>query len=625
MGRPYAEEMDRLPEAYRRARRAPIETLSGFVRGAAGRPLYAVGSGGSFSAATLASALHQRAGAMSRCLTPLEFEGLGGIGGDSHVMIITAGGNNRDVLAAFEAAVRYEPAGICIVCSRTGSRLARRASGEGGVVIHEDDAPAGGDGFLATNSLVSAMVWLARAYVGLPLPYEIPAFARLAGGADTAALHGRDSLVILYDAWGKAAAVDAESKLSEAGLVCSQVSDYRNFAHGRHNWLDKNRNTGIVALVTPDCSALAKRTLGLVPGYAPAVALRTAFDGPAASIDLTIQVMLMVGSLGAAAGIDPGRPGVPDFGRRMYGIGIRPAGPGGLGDLEQLALRRKFGSPGSGGAEARGRVSALRRFVDRMGAQRFGAAVFDYDGTLCDPERRSSGPSARTGSLLARLVRRGVAVGVATGRGRSVRGQLRRLLPDRYHGKVLIGYYNCSEIGSLADDRIPDPGRITDARLGEACEALRSRGELRGIRVTGRPLQVTLESPGMDAARVRRHVGGGVKVVESDHSVDLLAPGVSKLALFEAVRARLPPGLSVLCVGDKGRPPGDDHELLGTAHSLSVGEASGDASSCWNLLPTGTAGEAGVLEYFNGSAISGGAFTVGNLLGRRAGGARRAR
>ena len=617
MGRPYEKEMGRLHEAYGHARRAPIGALSEFVYEAAGRPLYAVGSGGSFSAATLASALHQRAGAISRPVTPLEFEGLGGIEKGACVMIITAGGGNSDVLAAFEAAVRYGSARICVVCSRTGSRLARRAAKERRATVQEADIPTGADGFLATNSLVSTMVWLSRAYAGLPLPYDVPEFFRLGGRADTSALRGR-SLVILYDAWGKTAAVDAESKLSEAGLACSQISDYRNFAHGRHNWLDKNRGTGIVALVTPDCEALARRTLRLVPSYAPVVALRTDFDGPAAAVDLTVQVMLMVGSLGAAAGIDPGRPGVKDFGRKMYSLNVRPAPPEALSETEQIALRRKFGSIGSG-AEAKRRASALRRFADRMGAQRFGAAVFDYDGTLCDPQRRSSGPSAKTGALLARLVRGGVQVGVATGRGKSVRVQLRKLLPSRYHGKILVGYYNSSEIASLADDGVPRQGGKTDARLSEACGILRSSGALRGVRTTVRPLQITVESADL-AETIRRHVGDRVKTVESDHTVDLLAPGVSKLALFERMRAGLRPGLSVLCVGDKGRPPGNDSELLGTAHSLSVGEASADASSCWNLLPPGMSGEAGVAEYFKKCKIRGGSFAMGDLLGRRVGG-----
>lgn len=617
MGRPYEKEMGRLHEAYGHARRAPIGALSKFVSEAAGRPLYAVGSGGSFSAATLASALHQRAGAISRPVTPLEFEGLGGIEKNAYVMLITAGGGNSDILAAFEAAVRYRPAGVCVVCAKTGSRLARRASKERGAAVHEADIPTGKDGFLATNTLVSTMVWLARAYAELPLPYDVPEFARLAGPTDASALRGRP-LVILYDAWGKTAAVDAESKLSEAGLACSQISDYRNFAHGRHNWLDKNRGTGIVALVTPGCEALARRTLGLVPGYAPAAVLRTDFDGPAAALDLTVQVMLMVGSLGAAAGIDPGRPGVPDFGRKMYGLKARPAEPEGLGDLEQLALRRKFGSPGSG-AEAKRRIAALRRFVARMGAQRFGAAVFDYDGTLCDPQRRSSGPSAKTCALLARLVRGGAAVGVATGRGKSVRAQLRKLLPDRCHEKILVGYYNCAEVSALSDDRVPDPYRKADARLSEAYGILRSSGALRGVKTTARPLQVTIESADFGAETVRRHVGDRVKTVESDHTVALLAPGVSKLAMLDAVRAGLRPGLSVLCVGDKGRQPGNDYELLGTAHSLSVGEASADASSCWNLLPPGVSGEAGLAEYFKKCRIRDGSFAMGDLLARRGG------
>ena len=608
MGRPYEKEMGRLHEAYGHARREPIGALSKFVSEAAGRPLYAVGSGGSFSAATLASALHQRAGAISRPVTPLEFEGLDGIEKKSYVMIITAGGGNSDILAAFEAAVRYRPAGVCVVCAKTGSRLARRASKERGAAVHEADIPTGKDGFLATNSLVSTMVWLARAYAGLPLPYDVPEFSRLGGRADTSALSGR-SLVVLYDAWGKTAAVDAESKLSESGLACSQISDYRNFAHGRHNWLDKNRGTGIVALVTPDCDALARRTLALVPSYAPAVELRTDFDGPAAAVDLTVQVMHMVGSLGAAAGIDPGRPGVRDFGRKMYSLNVRPAAPPRLSETEQLALRRKFGSTGSG-AVAKRRTAALRRFADRVGEQRFGAAVFDYDGTLCDPQRRASGPSAKTCALLTRLVRGGVAVGVATGRGKSVRVQLRKLLPDRCHAKILVGYYNCSEIASLADDGVPDLGGKMDARLSEACGILRSNGMLRGVRMTARPMQVTIESADFGAETVRHHVGDRVKTVESDHTVDLLAPGVSKLALFERMRAGLKPGLSVLCVGDKGRPPGNDWELLGTAHSLSVGDASADESSCWNLLPPGMSGEAGVAEYFKKCRIRGGSFTM---------------
>lgn len=55
----------------------------------------------------------------------------------------------------------------------------------------------------------------------------------------------------------------------------------------------------------------------------------------------------------------------------------------------------------------------------------------------------------------------------------------------------------------------------------------------------------------------------------------------------------MPGRLKAACTGGKGRKPGNDHELLGTRHSLSVDEASDDPSSCWNLLPHGMSGPEG--------------------------------
>ncbi len=36
---------------------------------------------------------------------------------------------------------------------------------------------------------------------------------------------------------------------------------------------------------------------------------------------LLVQSMCAVGVLGEQSGIDPGRPGVADFGRKLYGMG----------------------------------------------------------------------------------------------------------------------------------------------------------------------------------------------------------------------------------------------------------------------------------------------------------------
>ena len=333
MGKAYAEELGILSQTYDWAARTPIGAITRFVRRSAGVPLYVVGSGGSLSAAAFASLLHQRTGTMSRCLTPLELLEFDNMDRNCAVLLISAGGGNVDITSAFDKATGLGPDTLGILCASTDNGLTRRARGHGDIMVHAAGLPSGRDGFLATNTLLATKVWLARAYAADSL---------MVGGRTAAAsellydgmtnesfakrmsnmllpLRDRDTVVILHDGWGSSAAIDAESRFAESGLAGVQVADYRNFAHGRHNWLDKNRErTGVIALVTPRCTRLATRTLHLLPEYAPSVVLRSGFDGPAASLNLLVKVMHTVRFFGEVRGIDPGRPRVAPFGRKMH-------------------------------------------------------------------------------------------------------------------------------------------------------------------------------------------------------------------------------------------------------------------------------------------------------------------
>ena len=60
MGRPYVEELSRLAETYNWALSAPVEALSNAVRSASSHPLVAVGSGGSYTTAQFAAAVHRQ-------------------------------------------------------------------------------------------------------------------------------------------------------------------------------------------------------------------------------------------------------------------------------------------------------------------------------------------------------------------------------------------------------------------------------------------------------------------------------------------------------------------------------------------------------------------------------------
>lgn len=91
----------------------------------------------------------------------------------------------------------------------------------------------------------------------------------------------------------------------------------------------------------------------------------------------------------------------------------------------------------------------------------------------------------------------------------------------------------------------------------------------------------------------------GVTVLRSSHSVDILAPGVSKRTLVSRVRDVVGDAepAQVLCIGDRGRWPGNDFTLLSELFSLSVDEVSPDPKTCWNLASAGHRGVQATLDY----------------------------
>jgi hypothetical protein len=88
--------------------------------------------------------------------------------------------------------------------------------------------------------------------------------------------------------------------------------------------------------------------------------------------------------------------------------------------------------------------------------------------------------------------------------------------------------------------------------------------------------------------------------LESDHSLDIVAPGVTKLdivfACQEMTRLRHN-SENILCIGDKGEWPGNDYDLLTSPYSLSVNTVSSNANSCWNIARSGHRGTQATMEY----------------------------
>ncbi len=91
----------------------------------------------------------------------------------------------------------------------------------------------------------------------------------------------------------------------------------------------------------------------------------------------------------------------------------------------------------------------------------------------------------------------------------------------------------------------------------------------------------------------------GITCLRSAHSVDLLAPGITKIRLLERLATTVvAPTPAFLCVGDLGKWPGNDFALLGTPYSLSAHEVSSVPDRCWNLAPAGFRNSQATHDFF---------------------------
>ena len=642
MGKPYAKEMARLADTYQWSLTADIASLVRATASTVTGPLVAVASGGSLSAAFLAALLHQhRTPHIARVATPLEamsFER----SNDAAFLIFSAGGRNTDVLNVFRHLVVREPRSLAICTGLARTPLSDLARGFRHVDNIELAIPGGKDGFLATNSLLAFWTVLIRAYDQIFCPQELPAnLVELVAAGTTAndllrelrqrarQLWDRDNLVVLHGPTTQPAAVDLESRFTEAALGTVQFADYRHFAHGRHHWLAKRgSSSAVLAFVTDGDRELADRTLRLIPKSIPALRIDLSGRLGVSALAGLVYSIHLAGLAGEARGIDPGRPGVPDFGRKIYNL---------KGVVARIGRREPFGTASATTAIARkllttanfaadpGAVSFWREayedFVRELSDTEFTALVLDYDGTMCDGKDRFRALNDEVAAEIDRLAKAGVDIGIATGRGRSVGEALRTTLPKAIWKRLLVGYYNCGIIAPLAEKDSPLREAPTGT-LSDVANAIEADRQLMAM-VTCEPRrhQVSLTprsgvSPGdvfLIANEIVQRAGAGeISLVCSSHAIDVLGPGVSKQAILARFRNDGPrrSHSSILCMGDRGRWPGNDQTLLSASCSLSVDEVSTDPRTCWNLAPPGHRGVQALCDYLRALMPSKGRFRV---------------
>lgn len=621
MGKPFNKELERINTTFQWTIKQDIDELRSELLYNNPCPLFVVGSGGSLSACYYTAILFQHYGIMAKAVTPLELFYSQNALRNSNVLFISASGKNTDILFGYKTALRLEPIKIFSICMTKDSPLSKLAK-DSSISRHFDfDSPFGKDGFLATNSLVSFFTLIFKIFNPIVIQNQLSIIKNdyyddllrfINKISDNYTFH------VLYAGLGYPVAIDIESKLVEAALGDVIISDYRNFGHGRHHWFAKRKaNSAVIAIITPEEEKIAQKTLSLLPPDIPTLILDSKDSSHFSCINLLVKSFHFINELGKLQNIDPGRPGVPIFGSKLYNLRYSSFYKDykELSDLERIAILRKTKVPSTNSLRDNERVfwrNAYNTYKNKLNNTEFGSIVFDYDGTLCSSSSRYAGIDNNIIRELVKLLERGLVIGIATGRGQSVKKDLHEKLPNIYHSKVIVGYYNCAIIGELNNLSVLIKDHSDNEHLNDIFELIRIYPFTEIINPELKPNQITVEvKDKKNWNKVRATIIDlvqskdypGIQILESTHSIDIIDQNTtSKLNILSyctKVAVSDFKAENCLCIGDKGQWPGNDYQLLSSPYSLSVDEVSNLNEVCWNLAPPGVKNIEATLYYLS--------------------------
>jgi hydroxymethylpyrimidine pyrophosphatase-like HAD family hydrolase len=574
-------------------------------------PAYAIGSGGSLSSASYFQRCRQTlSGKFTHVCTPLEFILLTEDLVDAQVWLFSAHGQNPDVLGALHASASRQAKAIQIVTASAKSALVEAASAYRNAFLHIIPVNDPKDGFLATHSLVGTIVSLLRASASsspdLNLAEVDASIIRDSGRKLSpqwrselqkhfASLKPSDTLLLLSDPRLSPGAVTIETSVWETALCAVQRTDLRNFAHGRHVWLQhRARDTLILSMTGTETAVIWEEIENLVSPNLRRLNFAYGNCGRFQNMLATIDALLFVEAMGKARDLDPARPGHIPTAKNIYQsssierLSRRLTPP----VLQKQSVAALSDNPDAYNVDI---ISEGEEFHARLCSAKFGGMLLDYDGTLVVTERRFAPPEPRIVAELERLLNGGIRIAFATGRGGSAGEALREVISPRHHAEVLIGYYNGAHIRLLSDDlRLSPIARHPDlnpalAWIGDQQNYF-STNQSEAIKHSG--IQITILKDKLNDsesffASLRNYFAANrkLKLLESQHTIDICLSTTCKTNVMRTMTERLTESnLAILCVGDSGSASGNDYALLGSPYGVSVHQVCGRPSVCWSLF-----------------------------------------
>lgn len=570
-----------------------------------------VGSGGSYSAALVVSLFRELVHhSPTSAVTPLEFDAmLRRL--SPRALLLSAEGKNRDVLAAAHAAQSADLSSAALTLT-TANPLLDFAAAHASLRAFAFQMDWGKDGYLATNSLLATSVLAYRAFFGEKdcMSQLGPLFhpARLAARRDHfrswAGLERarRSGLLVLFSAQAKPFAVDLESKFAEAALAHVQVADLRQFAHGRHLQLAAQFPMAVILATSAEEAPLATAVAQLLPPTVQQWMIE--LDGQReqdTAIAGLIDAMFVTDAFAQVAGFDPGQPEVPEFGRAIHAIdsaSLLRLSPKVQSRLE-LAARRKEAPQGLRKRAAKPNVvAAAADYAEALTRAEIKAIVCDFDGTLCRAENRFDPMAAAHVEQVSLLLRQGMVLAIATGRGNSLYDDLRKSFDPELYSAITVGYYSGSLIARLDEPFVQPLANTAFLDLWDWLQKSVYHQHCKPLSDLARGGQLSIRLDSIDECTrllaavqhwLERNGLRGWRVYSSGHSIDILDAGTSKRKVVTHVASQcgINPNTEILRLGDAGHESGNDYELLSEGLSLSCERVSVDLSTCWNFGASG--------------------------------------
>lgn len=285
------------------------------------KPLICIGNGGKHT--SYAALLYEMGAAVARTVTPLEFASMSPTTiANSKVLLLSSSGKNIDVAYAIKRAMKYCPdntAGFTFVDDPAKNKMVGALKPENIFCFKNPYS----DGFISIRSKIFTYGLLYKAFSGaaefankLNFTPHYNYFINREGVLPK--LSNIKHFIMLYGSYSEPIAHDIESTMVEGGVASVQVSDYRNFCHGRfifasnHCQSKHHLETDVCAimLTTPREAKIAEQLRDkALPANMPIVQIHTELQSSLATIQLLLDSLHFVFDMAENhCGINPNSP-----------------------------------------------------------------------------------------------------------------------------------------------------------------------------------------------------------------------------------------------------------------------------------------------------------------------------